>query len=225
MNMKKYIEKTFQLLFPPICGLCNSISHSYLCFNCKKHISSLKINDIQEYNSPEFYFSERFSLFHYENEIRKLIINYKFNEKSYLCKTFSQLFKQDIIFKSLINKYDCVISVPIHKKRLSSRGYNQSKLIAKDFSLFFNKPFYDSVLIKDKNIVAQSSLSKNARHDNILNAFHVCNKELITNKTVLVFDDIFTTGATANECAKTLINAGAATVGIATIAITTIEIE
>lgn len=223
--MKKHIEKILQLFFPPVCGLCNSINHSYLCFNCKKYISLIKISNIKKHHPSEFYFSERFSLFHYENEIRKLIINYKFNEKSYLYKTFSQFFKQDITFKSFINKYDCVISVPIHKKRLSSRGYNQSELIAKDFSSFFNKPFYSSVLIKNKNIVAQSSLSKNARHDNILNAFCVCNKKLIANKNVLVFDDIFTTGATANECAKILINAGAATVGIATIAMATIEID
>lgn len=213
-----YLEKITNIIYPPVCGFCNEINHNYLCINCLRKINQSKISIIENYQIPNFYFKEHFYLFKYENEIRKQIINYKFNENSYLYKTFSQIFKQDLSFKKFISNYDCILSVPIHKKRFHTRGYNQSKLIAKDIANYFNKPYYDDVLFKTTNIVAQSTLNKEARQTNVLNAFTVQNSEKIINKKIILFDDIFTTGATTNECSKILIANGASLIGIVTIA-------
>lgn len=206
------------LIFPPTCGFCNTLNSNFLCVNCLLKINSIKQSNIDNYELSDFYFNEHFYLFKYENDIRKFIINYKFNEHSYLYKTFSQIFKYDTVFNEFISNYDCVLSVPIHKKRLHTRGYNQSKLIAKDFCSFFNIPYYDDVLIKTSNIVAQSSLDKENRKSNILNAFSVYNVEKIINKRVLIFDDIFTTGATLNECSRILLNNNVKYVGVASLA-------
>ena len=213
-----FLENIVNIIYPPVCGFCNEINNTYLCINCLKKFNQFKISTIDKYNISNFYFKEHFYLFKYENEIRKKIINYKFNENSHLYKTFSQIFKHDLTFKKFVSNYDCILSVPIHKKRKYIRGYNQSKLIAKDFAIHFKKPYYDDVLFKTTNIVAQSTLSKESRQTNVINAFTVQNCEKIANKKVILFDDIFTTGATTNECSKILIANGATQIGIVTIA-------
>ncbi|MBR3674161.1 MAG: ComF family protein [Clostridia bacterium] len=160
-------------------------------------------------------------MFKYKKDIRQNIIKYKFDEKSYLYKSFSELFIRDEQFTNrFIENYDIIIPVPIHKNRLKSRGYNQSELIAKDIAKRCGKDYCKDVLIKKNNIVAQSSLDdKLDRIRNIKNAF-VCGKnaELVKGKKVALFDDVFTTGATVNECAKVLKENGASFVGVFTIA-------
>ena len=214
----KSLDKIINIFYPPVCGFCNELNNNYLCFNCISKINQFKISNIDNYQLSNMYFEEHFYLFKYENEIRKHIINYKFNESSYLYKTFSQIFKQDFTFKKFISNYDCILSVPIHKKRIHTRGYNQSKLIAKYIAQYFRKPYYDNILFKKSNIVAQSTLNKQDRQTNVLNAFTIQNSEKIAKKNVILFDDIFTTGATTNECAKILISNNVTKIGIVTIA-------
>ena len=127
---------------------------------------------------------------------------------------------QDKIFtENFINKYDVIISVPIHNKRMKTRGYNQSKLIAKEIAINCGKEYYDNVIIKSKNIAPQSTLDMLERVKNIKEAFSIGkNSEKISGKNVALFDDIFTTGSTVNECAKILKGIGANNVGVFTLA-------
>lgn len=160
-------------------------------------------------------------IFKYTDIIRDTIIKYKFNEKSYLYKTFSYLILNNEKIIKYINKYDYIICVPIHKKRKKSRGYNQSELIIKDVCKNNkNIKMENDILIKIKNVKPQSSLDKKARVTNIKNAYilNMKNKEKILDKKILIFDDIYTTGSTANECARVLKTYGAKKVGILTIA-------
>lgn len=160
-------------------------------------------------------------IFKYTDIIRDTIIKYKFNEKSYLYKTFSYLILNNEKIINYINKYDYIICVPIHKKRKKSRGYNQSELIIKDVCKNNkNIKIENNILIKIKNVKPQSSLDKKARVTNIKNAYilNMKNKEKILDKKILIFDDIYTTGSTANECARVLKTYGAKKVGILTIA-------
>ena len=213
-----YIEQIINLVFPPVCGFCNTINESYLCENCRKKLKLIHKSKIDIYSGKNTNFIEHFYLYNYESEVRNYILNYKFKEKSYMYKTFAQILKEDENFNKFIKKYDCIMSVPIHKKRMKIRGYNQSKLIAKEIAIFYKKEFYNNILKKQKNIVPQSSLNKEQRKLNAQGAYIVENKEKIQGKKVLLFDDIFTTGATVNECSKMLLENGALSVGICTIA-------
>ena len=169
-----------------------------------------KKSRIIKYIDSNYYFQEHFYLFNYESEIREKIIQYKFKDKPYLYKSIAILFIKDMNFANFISSYDCITSVPLHKKRLHSRGYNQSELIAKEIAKHFNIPYYSNLLIKQKNIVAQSTLNKEERMANISNAFSLNpnHPKLSSNTCIAIFDDIFTTGSTANECAKTLCGLG-----------------
>ncbi len=215
-----FMENVLNIIFPPVCGFCNEINKNFLCDKCKRKFDEIKISNIEDYNDIPVYFNEHYYLLKYENEVRDFIIKYKFQEISYLYKSFAKIIVNDEIFNNqFINKYDCIISVPIHNKRFKTRGYNQSKLIAKEVAKLCKKDFYDNVLIKSKNIVAQSTLDKLGRIGNIKNAFsNGKNSSFIKNKKVALFDDIFTTGATSNECAKILKQLQASNIGIFTLA-------
>ena len=132
--------------------------------------------------------------------------------------TFAKIILKNEKICGLLKKYDIIIPVPIHKKRKSLRGYNQSELIAKKLSDEFKMPMYIDVLKKQINTIPQSSLGKKARKSNAQNVYKVDNMQKIKNKNVVILDDIYTTGATANECIKVLKDAGAYRVGIITIA-------
>lgn len=217
INLK---EKILNLIYPPVCGFCNRINSDFLCDRCKNKLNSMKISMVDNYIDAPVYFDEHFFMFKYEKEIREEILKYKFDEKSYMYKSYAKiLFEDNILRSNFIDKYDCIISVPIHKRRFKERGYNQSELIARELSLKLGKKYYSDILIKNKNIVAQSSLDRLNRVRNIMDAF-VFGKNInhIRKKNVVLFDDVFTTGATVNECARVLKEAGANFVGVLTIA-------
>ena len=215
--MFNFIEKILDLIFPPVCGICNKEINTYLCGKCEKEIN--KITCVGENRYDNKYFSTHMYLFKYEGIIRNKIISYKFNDKPYLYKTFCEIFVKNKKVCEIIKKYDIIISVPMYKKKKNQRGYNQSELIAKETAKKVeNIEYRNDILIKIRNTAKQSSLNKEQRKENLKNAYAVNNNEYILNKNILIFDDIYTTGSTANECAKTLIEAGAKDVGILTIA-------
>ncbi len=217
MNIK---EKVLDVIFPPVCGLCNRINKDFLCDLCKNKIDEIKISSIEDYSDLPVYFDEHYYTLKYAGEVRDYILKYKFNEKSYLYKSFAKIIMDDSLFTNkFINKYDCIICVPIHKKRFNVRGYNQSGLIAEEIAKKCQLEYYNEILVKSKNKVAQSTLDKLERVSNVKGAFAKGkNIHLIEGKNVALFDDIYTTGATVNECARILKDAGASFVGVFTLA-------
>lgn len=117
-----------------------------------------------------------------------------------------------------LNCYDIIIPVPVHRKRRSERGYNQTELIAKELANNLRITYSSSSLIKDKNIKPLSSMGAKERKNQIKNVFKVKNIESIKGKKVVLFDDIYTTGSTYIECKRVLIETGAKEVGILTLA-------
>lgn len=215
--MFKFIEKILDLIFPPVCGICNKKINTYLCGKCEKEIN--KITCVGENEYSDKYFSTHMYLFKYEGIIRDKIISYKFDDKPYLYKTFCEIFVKNKKVCEFLKNYDIIISVPMYKKKKNQRGYNQSELIAREIAQKVeNIQYRNDILVKIKNTAKQSSLNKEQRKENLKNAYAIKNKEYIHNKNILIFDDIYTTGSTANECAKTLSEAGAKEIGILTIA-------
>ena len=127
------------------------------------------------------------------------------------------LLKNEKFFK-ILNSYDTIIPVPISKQRRKERGYNQSELIAKELSKYLQGKYEEKILIKTKNIIAQSKLNKEQRQKNIKDAYKLFEKEKVKNKKVLLIDDIYTTGNTVNECCKTICNSNVKKIDVLTIA-------
>lgn len=104
------------------------------------------------------------------------------------------------------------MSVPLHRRRKIRRGYNQSLLISERVAGKLNKPDISRLLLRTKNTEAQSGLEGDKRSSNVKNAFKVKDAGCLKNSTILLIDDILTTGSTINECCKVLKEAGAAKV-------------
>lgn len=204
------------LIYPPVCGICNKINKKHLCKKCEIKLKPYEIYSIMQ--ETDKYFDYRIDILKYENIVRKSIIDYKFNEKAYIHKTFEKiLLKYKKIYRFL-RKYDIIIYVPMFRKRKATRGYNQTELIAKDISKKIDIKLEKNNLIKIKDTKKQSTLTKKERAENIKDAFVLKNPNNIIDKKIILFDDIYTTGNTVNECSKILKKAGAKEIAVLTIA-------
>ena len=206
------------MLFPPVCGICGKLDKNSLCNKCKIRLQKNALCKIENYKDTSSYFDEHIYLFQYTGEIRDTILKYKFNEKSYIYRTFLEFIKNNEEMCSQIKKYDIIIPVPVSKKRFKQRGYNQSALIAKNLAKTLNIDYKENVLIKIKDNKPQSEMGQDKRKSNVKDVYKIKNQEKIYQKRFLILDDIFTTGNTVNECAKVLIENSANNVGIFTIA-------
>ena len=150
--------------------------------------------------------------------IRKVILNYKFNDKPYLYKTIVNFLLKNEKFFEILKSYDTIIPVPISTKRYKERGYNQSYLIAKEIAKKLKIKCNNNSLLKTKNIIEQSKLNKEERQKNIQGVYKLSNPKILQNKKILLLDDVYTTGSTVKECSKILIQAKPTKIGVFTIA-------
>ncbi len=212
------IEKALEYIFVPSCGVCGKIGEGYLCKNCGKVLERYVECDDNFANLREDIEKKKLHIFQYKEIVRKLIIQYKFNNKSYLYKTFCEFIVKNKKAFDFIKSYDIIIPVPMHNKKRALRGYNQSELIAKELAKKMKIKIFTDVLIKTKNNKVQSSLNKEDRKNNVKDVYKLVNKEKIYNKKVLIFDDIYTTGATIEACKREILKADVKQLGILTLA-------
>lgn len=152
----------------------------------------------------------------YEDEARKLIYTMKFGKKKYIAHTLGALMADEYIKRGM--DCDIIVFVPMSSGEMKKRGFNQSELLAREVGQRLNLPVLPA-LIKTRDTSAQKELSGRSRADNLRNAFACVFKEVKRLK-ILLIDDVYTTGATANECANTLLKAGAKEVRVLTAAVT-----
>lgn len=210
-------EFILNFFYPPICGICGKINKNWICPKCNLIINKLLKSNIVLYKDK--YFDKLIYLFDYDGIIRKMILDYKFNDKSYLYKTLSKILIQNKKICEIIKKYDIIIPVPMHKVKKKKRGYNQVELIANELKINkVNENVNTKILIKNLITKAQSTLNKIERQTNAIGAYNVINNNNIIGKNVLLLDDIYTTGSTVNECSKMLKRNGAKSISVLTIA-------
>ena len=190
-----FTENVLNLFFSQKCGVCGKIG-TVLCNECEEKIKEYRINLIE--NSDNI---SKFYMFRYNGIIRQLLIKYKFEDKSYLADTFVKIMLKNKKLVGFLKNYDIIISVPLHYKRKLERGYNQVELIAKKLG---NIKIENDCLIKNKNIKPQSQKNLKDRMKDVKGVYELKNIEKIQGKRVLLFDDIYTTGSTVNECIKTI---------------------
>ena len=204
------------LIYPPVCGICNRINKKYLCKKCEIKLKPYEIYSINKEKNK--YFDYRIDILKYEKLVRNCIIDYKFNEKAYSFKTFEKILLKNEKIYSFLKKYDIITYVPMFKNKKAKRGYNQTEIIAKDISKELEIKLEKNNLIKIKDTKKQSTLNKKEREKNVKDAFAIRNTKNIVSKKIILFDDIYTTGNTVNECSKILKEAGAWEIVVLTIA-------
>lgn len=156
------------------------------------------------------------SLSYKEKPLTRKLIHY-FKYKPYylkdLAKPLAQLIVDHISLLGepvdVLLKDSILIPIPVDKKKLKQRGYNQTEEIAKELAKITNTPLVSNVLIKTKKTAPQMGLAKEKRQENLKNAFACQNPEAIKAKKIFLIDDVYTTGSTMEECAITLKRVGA----------------
>lgn len=196
----------------------NNIMNTNLNLNQKKHLIINKNNN-NHYNSKNnilCYSCENEKPFFdilrpvlvYDNIVKKLIQYYKYKNYTCLSLLFNEILYNFIMNDNVYNKlfFDVIIPVPLNKKKLKERGFNQSFLIAKHLGKKLNTNVSKKVLIRSKYTKAQYMLKKTDRIKNLHDAFKLNKKHKtsIKNKNILLIDDISTTNTTINECSRIL---------------------
>jgi len=214
--MKNFFNHILDFLYPNVCGICDEINKNSLCTKCNKKLKQITKYKLIKYKNK--FFDEHLYVFKYDGIIREKIIQYKFYKKSYIYKTFVKIILKNEKKYGFLENYDIIIPVPIHKKRKNERGYNQSCLIAKELGYNLCIEYMNNILYKKINNIMQSTLTQKQRIENVKNVYGIKNNKHIKNKKIILFDDIFTTGSTANECAKLLKKNGAKKILVLTLA-------
>lgn len=140
---------------------------------------------------------------------RRCIHDLKYHNHAGTARRLADFMSFVFLAEGLRDKVDCLVPVPLHSEKLRQRGYNQALVLAKIVGANLNLPVYHNVAIRVKNTASQTDKNRIERLDNLRNAFGIGMEASLTEgKNVLIIDDIFTTGATMRELAKTLKDAG-----------------
>ncbi len=193
------------LIGPPLCIKCgipfaSSADESHLCGHCLVAMSS--------YDTAR-------ALLTFSGSIRTAIHAFKYENKTYISKTLLGLMERSPLGLDF-HQYDVLVPVPLHRNRLRKRGYNQSLLLSREIGQRYSVPVDDRLLRRVRDSAPQIELMGVEREHNVKGVFSVGGDP--TEKTILLVDDVFTTGATVNECARVLRRAGAKRIDIFTIA-------
>ncbi len=209
MRKQSLRSKLLDMLFPPRCIFCNEIVPigSCICKKCDDKIFLL--DDIQTAKvENESFHGICVAPYLYEDKIQELIVNFKFYHKPQYGTFFGNKLAEAVCDKGMESMCEVVVSVPISKERLKERGYNQSELIAKKTAEYLGVP-YINCMIKTKHNSEQHCLHLKDRKENVKGVYELEENKHITNKKVLLVDDIVTTGYTLAECASVLMEHGA----------------
>lgn len=151
--------------------------------------------------------------------VKNLIHNLKYKNQEQIGAFIGDWFGQQIKENNYIKELDYVIPVPIHKKRLKKRGYNQTALFAQRLAFHLNTSYLDKVLIKTANTKTQTKKSRLGRWYDNRSLYEVTDEQILKNKKILLVDDVITTGATLEICAQSLKKIEGTVIYIATMAV------
>lgn len=195
--------------------IAKSFNNLGICFECFKKLEPVPIfNPIEATKNVNYYISG----YYYNDTLKSLIHRYKFSREYALSKLFSSMLYDRIKDIKELYDFDFITSVPISRQRFKSREFNQAELIARQVSALLDIP-YVICIHKHRHTLPQSLLKRNMRKENIRDAF-IADSERVSNKRILLVDDIITTGSTLNECAKELLSKNANFVAGISLAIT-----
>lgn len=202
------LKSLLSVFFPLRCPFCKKVisSDEVVCKSCEEKIS-LKIikNILNTRNGHKFMCV---SPFFYTEPIRTAIHEYKFRGAKNFGIPFGKYTAAVLTSSVDIKKIDLITGVPLHKIRKRERGFNQSEVFAKEVGRL-TKIKYIETLKKVRNNKIQHELGLKERIENVKGVYKAIDNDIVKGKTVVICDDILTTGNTMSECANVMFDAGA----------------
>lgn len=212
MTLLKWISSW---LFPEKCILCNRIleqAEMDLCRSCRVNAPECPVSKLKY---P--YIDRWTALWYYEGEVRKSLLRYKFHNRRSHASGYGRLLAMKLMREERLD-FDVLTWVPISQKRLRERGFDQVELLAQKVGEELSTEPIRTLEKIQHNKQQSTVVGQAQRKANVLGVYKTVEPQRIVGKRVLLLDDILTTGATASECAKVLLTAGAKEVQIAVVA-------
>lgn len=201
------------LLYPQDCLICSAMTRELkpvnLCGGCSDRLMAYVNTPHWAMAEKEFSFDMAYHVASYEDIIKKSICLFKYEGKTRLAKILGAIMAEYAARNMNFDSIDMVVPVPLHPLKQRERQFNQSELIAGYIAKKFNKRLEKNSLKRIKYTTPQTGLSRDERLRNLKGAFLVRSGSDLAGKSVLLVDDVMTTGATLHECAKTIKSAGA----------------
>ncbi|MDP3371776.1 MAG: ComF family protein [Candidatus Paracaedibacteraceae bacterium] len=245
MLLKRLFRPILNFVLPKRCIMCGTftqtIPHSSeplgqpsLCTECWQNVSFITDPTCKRCSAPltfdgdecascygiEFHFDAAYAPITYNDAAKRLITQFKHSGRSGYTQLFSPWMKSTIELQN--NSYDGIVPVPLHFWRFVKRGYNQATLLAHGIALYNKEthepiPVLKGALKRIRHTPSQGHKSAGDRAKNIKNSL-IANRHIVAGKNLLLIDDVMTTGATLNECARILKEAGAIHVDVLVLA-------
>lgn len=208
-------KSLFDLLFPKVCLGCESFlmsNEEIICTSCRHdlpltnyHVESENELTKKFYGRIKIEFGASMLFYHKHGIVHELIHNLKYYRHQEIGSFLGNWYAEDLKNLEIIKKFDTIIPVPLHKKRLKERGYNQIETFGKTLSEKLSIPYDDSILFR--NIYSKTQTKKNfsGRTDVNIAIFDVSFTEKDHGKHFLLVDDVITTGSTLEACARAIL--------------------
>ena len=223
-----------ELLFPRRCPVCDEIVVPFgdlcctgcarkiqyigqnYCMRCGKGLSAQETEYCRDCQSFRHMFVRGRSLYRYES-VAGSIFRFKYQGR----QEYGEFYGEELfcyLGKDIrAMQPDMVVPVPLHPERMRERGYNQSAVLAKALAKRCKLPFRDDLVVRCKKTVPQKQLSRTERQNNLKKAFKLCENS-VKLKTLLIVDDIYTTGSTVDALSEVLLQGGAGQIYVVTLA-------
>jgi competence protein ComFC len=239
--LQGFLQGIKQLVFPDNCFLCRTYLNSQhqkqlcaACFNsillnsppfclkCSRHLTIYNDQGLCVHClKTKYSFDAAWSACIYGGTLPDLVHAFKYQGKTSLRKTLSQLIISYIEnYHIPLENFDVILPVPLHSTRYRERGFNQAELLSRIIARQYHLLHRTDVLTRYKFTVSQTQYEAKQRWTNVNDAFRINHHSNIADKNILIVDDLLTTAATADAASYTLKQAGAAYVGVLTLAIT-----
>lgn len=228
MSRSNLLISFCDFVMPRLCPACSaklSPSEKCICTSCEASLPGMSSRQLMtEYSrrfSQKAVIAGFLSLYIFERNsgVQNLLHSIKYQKRWQNAEYMGERIAEKLTSLHPDSNFDMVIPVPLHRIKEAERGYNQSLYICRGICKILNKPLEARVLYRKRFTQTQTHLSVAERESNVKGAFGLKNAAGIEGRNIILADDVITTGATVQECAKVLMNAGACSVFVVSVAI------
>lgn len=226
--IKNYLKDFSHLLFPQQCLSCAAEINKHtdiLCYKCSLHLpltnfTDLKDNPVEKTFIGRINVAQATSVFYFTKEslLQHLLIQLKYKNNQEVGLFLGKKLGSELSKNFRFTNIDCMIPLPLSKEKLNFRGYNQATVICKGIQEKWNIPINENAVIRKINTQSQTKENRVNRWQNMKDVFFVPEPAALKGKHILLVDDVITTGATLEACGQAILEAGAASISIATVA-------
>ena len=226
--LQEVVVRASHVVYPVICPLCEKVPPfgEQICTHCL-----YRLPRTQMHREVDNAFTRRLwgrvplqaaaAMLHYRkgNSVQQLVHEFKYKGKQDIGYKLFQRYGWQLRDQPHFADVDMIVPVPLHRRKLRARGYNQAKILAEGLRSGLNKPLIEAV-VRSEHTRSQTRKGRMQRADNVSGVFQVPRPERLENKHLLLVDDVVTTGATLEACAQDLLSIPGIRISMVALAIT-----